>query len=92
MLTPGVYLHLSHGRTSPDEQLNDWGFNGPTIGPLEYVHHTYAVHVRFYFRDLADAHRQGFVDTEGELYIVDGLLVHDGKYYGDWTVSDSPER
>jgi hypothetical protein len=37
-----VYLHLFHGRKSPDEQLDDWGEDGPVLGPLKYVHTTYA--------------------------------------------------
>lgn len=42
-----VYLRPFHGRNSPDEELNDWGFEGPEIGPLDYVHTTYMCHVKF---------------------------------------------
>jgi hypothetical protein len=36
-----VYLHLFHGRDAIDEQLSDWGQDGPVLGPLPYVHVTY---------------------------------------------------
>lgn len=41
MTNPGVYLHLFHGRDAVDQDMEDWGFDGPTIGPLRYVHLTY---------------------------------------------------
>lgn len=36
-----VYLYLFHGRATPDEDVEDWGCEGPAIGPLDYVHTTY---------------------------------------------------
>jgi hypothetical protein len=42
MLEKGrLYLHLFHGRNTPDEKLDDWGFQGPYFGPLDYFHITY---------------------------------------------------
>ena len=29
-----MQLHLFHGRTKPDEYLQDWGFDGPTINEI----------------------------------------------------------
>jgi hypothetical protein len=71
------YLQLFHGRTDPREQLNDWGSPGPVIGPLEYVHTTYATDVKFGFFDKSK--------SDGWLTIVDGLIYYDGVYYGDWS-------
>jgi hypothetical protein len=45
-MSEGVYLHLFHGRKDPDEQMDDWGLEGPVIGPLNYVHVTYMATVR----------------------------------------------
>lgn len=39
--TPGLYLNLFHGRNVVDEDMEDWGFDGPSIGPLDYAHVTY---------------------------------------------------
>lgn len=82
-----VYLHLFHGRNSPDEDMDDWGFNGPTIGPLNYVHTTYCNHVKFEFLSDEDAEIFGLDPDFGELNIVEDLIVYEGKYYGDWSVS-----
>jgi hypothetical protein len=71
------YLELFHGRTDPREQLNDWGTEGPVIGPLEYVHTTYATDVKFGFLDKSK--------SDGWLTIVEGLMYYDGIYYGDWS-------
>lgn len=85
-----MHLRLFHGRHTPDEQLSDWGFDGPTLGPLRYVHTTYAAVMHVGFVSKAAAAACGItVDEEDptlDLYIVDDLLVHDGKYYGDWSV------
>ncbi|GEM_PF-912660 len=43
----GLYLHLYHGRKDPDEDLEDWGSDGPVIGPLAYVHTTYMCDIKF---------------------------------------------
>jgi hypothetical protein len=42
-------LKLFHGRGTPFEQLNDWGFDGPVLGPFESIQFTYGtfiVHTR----------------------------------------------
>jgi hypothetical protein len=41
-LVPGkMYLRLYHGRTHPGQEMDDWGFDGPTFGPLSCYVHTY---------------------------------------------------
>lgn len=60
MPQPGLYLALFHGsygldRESRTNRFEDWGFQGPVIGPLEWVHTTYANHVKFRFTDEAAA-------------------------------------
>jgi hypothetical protein len=37
----GTYLKLLHGRETLDEVMDDWGPDGPWIGPLEWFHCTY---------------------------------------------------
>lgn len=36
-------LKLLHGRTTPDEELDDWGFDGPTLEGVSYVHSAYTM-------------------------------------------------
>ena len=46
---PAVYLHLFHGRDTDEEQPEDWGYAGPSLGPLRYVHGTYSATLRCLF-------------------------------------------
>ena len=70
-----LYIRLFHGRNHKDEDLDDWGFDGPIFGPYDFVHTTYACHIR-----MGDAH---------ELRIVEDMVFYDGKYYGDWSVFEN---
>ena len=98
---PGLYLHLYHGRKDPDENLEDWGSEGPVIGPLAYVHTTYMCDVkfaaapdvmdRFFPAVMAEWCARGLSNVAGplcdwRLTIFDDYVEYDGIYYGDWTV------
>jgi len=88
---PGMYLSLFHGRNSPTEKLNDWGFDGPMIGPLRWCHTTYACDVKLEFERAEDALLYFDKDWMAAEMLIDGdMLVYDGKYYGDWTVHYVP--
>jgi hypothetical protein len=54
-----VYLKLLHGRLDPNPDMQDWGFDGPVLGPFEAVHITYRDEIRC----LGDSetHRMGTV-------------------------------
>lgn len=52
---PGMYLGLFHGRETPMEKMADWGLPGPTIGPLKWVHTTYATDIKIEFESAEDA-------------------------------------
>ena len=86
-LKPGLYLGLMHGRDTVDQDMDGWGFNGPVIGPLNYVHTTYGSELKLEFVDEVDR-LMYFGDAPQEVIAVhtDGLLMYGGKYYGDWTV------
>lgn len=73
-----LYLSLLHGRKTPDEELDDWGPDGPIFGPLKYVHTTYGDTVRFEFETTPPG-------GDGWLTVHDGTLFYDGMYYGDWS-------
>ena len=84
-----IFIHLLHGRDEPDEDMHDWGFTGPILGPFECVHVTYRDHFRCI--------RSAETGEEIELRFHDDLLVHDGKFYGDYEICgghavDSPGR
>jgi hypothetical protein len=76
----GMYLLLTHGRLSADAEMDDWGFDGPVIGPLSWCHITYGALATIGF---ADGTETDFLEPD-VLSIQDGLLYFDGAWYGDW--------
>ena len=71
-----LYIRLFHGRTDPDQDMDDWGFDGPVLGPYQFAHTTYTCHVKL-----------GRLDGNcDELLIHEDMLYYDGCYYGDWSV------
>ncbi|MDF0491566.1 hypothetical protein PX699_16730 [Sphingobium sp. H39-3-25] len=96
-----LYLRLWHGRRDPAENLDDWGSEGPVIGPLAFVQTTYMCDVkfaaapevmdRFFPAVMADWRQQGFSNVHGPVCdwrftIADDLIEYDGVFYGDWSV------
>ncbi len=88
-------LYIHHGRKSPDEELDNWGENGPRLRNCIGIHCTY-LRTYAYFatqldRDLA-ALRTGWETWEETSLVMkyhDDLLVarfEDGTigYFGDW--------
>ena len=67
-----TYFKLLHGRHRADENLDDWGFNGPVFGPLDWFHITYLQTFRF-----------GRDNLEAALATFGDMFVWKGKYYGD---------
>jgi hypothetical protein len=74
-LVPGkMYLRLYHGRTDPRQEMDGWGFNGPTFGPLSAYVHTSCCHFRI----------QGDSGTD-EVWLEkhDDMIQWNGCFYGD---------
>lgn len=80
-----LYIHLYNGRRTMDEQMQDWGDDGPTFGPYKSMITTYGSHVRLFPKD----GHEGFY--EHEFCITDGLIYYNGMYYGDWEVYSARE-
>lgn len=77
-LLPGkMYLRLYHGRTEPGQQMEDWGFVGPTFGPLSCYVHTYCCNFRIYGESI---HDEIWLETH------DDMIRWDDGYYGDMEV------
>ena len=85
-----LYLHLFHGRRSPDERLSAWGIDGPWIGPLLRVQTTYAHTVKLAFVDPQDAAKFGLDLNQPWLHVRDMMLVHNGIFFGEWEVCVNP--
>lgn len=88
-LGPGLYLALFHGRDDPAQDMDEWGFNGPVIGPLRYLHTTYVSNLKLDFASWG-AMRRYFEDGDPVLWLKEDMIEYQGKYYGDWTVFHLP--
>ena len=78
VLVPGkMYLRLFHGRTDPDQEMDDWGFAGPVFGPLAHYVMTYCCNLRLHAEN---------GDGEIWLNVADDLIQWEGSYYGDMAV------
>ena len=73
-----IYIRLYHGRTSIDEHLDDWGWNGPILGPYESIQLTYGTHIKLHKADHFE-----------DLAVVEDLIFYDGYYYADMEIFDS---
>lgn len=70
-----MYVSFYHGRNTVDQILDNWGEDGPIVGPLE-VQWTYGT-VKFYYDD----------EMHHVVTVPDGDMIPiDGKYYADFNV------
>ena len=84
-----LYLELYHGRKDPEQNMEDWGFDGPIIGPLEHMTFTYMNVIRVFFKNKALIGKNGFKSEDDNWVIFqDDLLVFQGNYYGDFSLVD----
>lgn len=104
-LQGAVYLHLFHGRDDPDQEMDDWGFRGPSLGPFRYVQTTYMCEIKFAME--REAFKEAFPDEDAshgdydiasDVCWIDGgfsirsdMVEYQGKFYGDWSVTASPK-
>lgn len=77
----GVYLNLYHGRIDPNVDMDDFGSEGPSLGPFDYVTTTYLYNTR------AGRENNTIIYT---FDIVEDMLLCNGVYYGDWSVTADP--
>lgn len=76
-----IYIELSHGRHTPDEEIDDWGFDGPVLGPYPFFHMTYLSTIN-----------TGKGPTE-DMGMENEYITYMGAYYGDASILselDSP--
>ncbi|KKN98543.1 hypothetical protein LCGC14_0146540 [marine sediment metagenome] len=74
-----VYLELYHGRSDPTQDMDDWGTQGPVLGPFKCIITTYMFTIRCMRDDTAE--KELWLDVHGD------MLLYNGVYYGDWCIS-----
>ncbi len=72
-----MYLSLFHGRADPEQQMEDWGEDGPTFGPYDNIQVTYGTDLKM----TNDAQTDNMT-----LSGASGLIYYDGMYYGDLAI------
>lgn len=80
MKTDLVYLRLFHGRNKIDDDMNDWGFDGPIVGPIGFSW-TYGM---FKIHEPSNAGFAELDQHEDLIYLRD----KDGtdRYFGDFEI------
>jgi hypothetical protein len=93
------YLHLFHGRDDPDQEMDDWGEDGPTIGPLSSFQVTYMTHYRIEFVDKEKFDKfkkltgwEEWTDLTLLMSFKEDMVECGGKYYGDWELITNEEK
>jgi hypothetical protein len=80
-----IYIELFHGHHSPDEQIEDWGFDGPILGPFPYFHITYGSDVKLGDDPILVAGQEYVFPTWDK----DGFINFLVGYYGDMSITNS---
>lgn len=85
-------LKLFHGRKDPNEEMNDWGEEGPTLEGVKYAHTTYHYRTVVCFNSIeamqAAALKTGWkrVDENTlEITYDNDMIYADYRWYGDWS-------
>jgi hypothetical protein len=73
------YIFFYNGRHSSDEELDDWGFNGPVVGPYSRIAFTYGCHIKAI--DEKEKITDFTIGTEGLVEVL-------GAFYGDFIIID----
>ena len=75
-----VYLHLYHGRLDPKQDMEEFGTDGPLLGPFKTIQFTYRDSIRCMHED-DSKHDDFWLAWNSEQ-----LIEHEGVYYRDCSV------
>jgi hypothetical protein len=78
-----LYLRLYHGRNDPNQEMDEWGFEGPTFGPLSAVVLTYLTTIRIYGPNPS---HELWLETTRD------MVRWQGKYFGDFEIFVAGQR
>lgn len=88
---PGIYLKLSHGRTPCDLDMDDWGDDGPWIGPIDWIHFTYQTEFQIGFVNDKEYWSGSAASLPpSPLYFHNDCIYLDGIHYGQWDIMSIP--
>ncbi len=83
----GIYLRLLHGRTPYNRDMENWGDDGPWIGPISWIHFTYNDYFSIGFQEGCD-YLSGSAEKipPSPLYFFNDCIYCNGIHYGQWEV------
>lgn len=82
-----MYLHLFNGRPALDTDLgDDYGSDGPWIGPIEGIQGTFTTHLKVRCGDDI-AERFGLDPKFPAIPFVEDCLHHGGTFYSDYEIT-----
>ena len=82
-------IKLFNGRQRPDEELSDWGEDGPLL-KIEYLHVVYFTTFQLGTPDNDEVWLDDWKHGKQDGVLVDGLIHYDGMFFGDWNVLSVP--
>lgn len=94
-------LFLYHGRKTKDEEMEDWGYDGPRIEDVNYLIDSYHCHLRVSFRTRAAMFKAieitGWkIDFKEEylllIPIVEDMIHTKEGFFGKWDFNDDDDN
>jgi len=82
----GLYLGLYHGRETVEKDIDNWGDNGPLIGPLKNIRVVYMTDIQLEFENRWDALKYGLRLDQAELTVKADCVAYRNIFYGDWKI------
>lgn len=89
-------LAFFHGREDPEQDMNDWGFAGPTVEGIAWTHTTYDTRlvIGFFTKEACDRAQKitgwEYCDDKALEAFYHGDVLKAGEhYYGDWEFVES---
>jgi len=79
-----IYIQLYHGHHTADEELEDWGFDGPILGPFPWFHITYGDDIKLGDDPIIVAREEITFPTHDD----NGFIPFLGAFYGDMSITD----
>jgi hypothetical protein len=79
-----IYIQLFHGHHTADEELEDWGFDGPILGPFPWFHITYGDDIKLGDDPIIVAREEITFPTHDD----NGFIPFLGAFYGDMSITD----
>ena len=80
-----IQIHFFHGREDPEQDMDDWGEDGPTLY-CQWIHFAYLSDICLGIEGDAD---HGPAKEDGIFFHKDMIAIKQGEktmYYGDWEI------